>query len=101
MRALLLLLLSTVAGYNVVQAVGFVHTAEQRLTDKEIVPAITAIVSPAFFEYASGVAVKASYYGAQYVTYKLKFSMLHCLSKLSMLRRCPGNYDQRQTLHYD
>ena len=78
MRALLFLLLFTVAVHIVVQGVEIVPKAEQRLTDKEIVPAITAIVSPAFFEYASEVAVKASYGGARYVVYKPKFSILYC-----------------------
>ena len=77
-RVLFLLLLFTVAGHNVAQAVETVHNAEERLSDKDIVPAITASVSPAFFEYASGVAVKASYGGARYVIHNLKFSMLYC-----------------------
>ena len=39
---------------------GYVFSASCATTasGKEVVPAITGIVSPAFFEYASGVAVK-------------------------------------------
>lgn len=54
MKVLHALLLTAVVCFECLLSVSSANTA----TAKEVVPAISGIVSPAFFKYASGVAVK-------------------------------------------